>query len=363
MILQRGVQHAALVRVHRLEHDLAAGLLRAVGHALRQAAQAVLALGAVVLGVQRHADVALAALVHLQAGQVLQRVQRLAAASDEDAQRVADHVDVQAVLGGIVHIDVHLHVHQAGHVHQEALRPAGRGVLRVHHRRLGRAERLRRHHRRVLARLGLLFGLGRLLGLGRARLLLARGLRLLRRGLGLRFRLHFCLDFGLGLRLHLSLRLGLGLHFRLRLGLDLGLHFRLDLGLLLGRLLCLRLLLRLRRGGLLRRLLARLIQAEGVEQVAQAVVVLLLLLHDGQADARRLAAEQAEQALGALLDHVDMHIGDGHAQRGEAGVNGFLGRLSGEFLTAHQMPTSSAVAALRSWALKYRSNAMFSTRA
>ena len=51
---------------------------------------------------------------------------------------------------------------------------------------------------------------------------------------------------------------------------------------------------------------------------------------------------------GAALDDIDMHISDGYAQRGKAGVNRFLRGFSGKFLAAHQMPTSSAVAALRS---------------
>ena len=83
------------------------------------------------------------------------------------------------------------------------------------------------------------------------------------------------------------------------------------------------------------------------------MVILFFFLHDGQANAGRLAAEQAEQAFGALLDHIHMHVGDGHAQRGQSCVDGFLRGLPREFLAPHQMPTSSALAALRSCCSKY----------
>ena len=248
---------------------------------------------------------------------------------------------------GIVHIHVHLHVHHGSHVHQEALRTARRGIFIVHDRRLGGFKRLGRGHRCVLG----LFGLFSLLRLGLARLLLARLLRLFSLGFLLRFRLHFGLRLGLlfGLRFRLLLRLRLslllGLHFRLgfglgfslRFGLLLSLHFRLLFGL----------------GGLL--LALRLIvQAEGAEQVAQTVIVFLLLFHHRQANQSRLAAKQAKQALGAFLNDVDMDIRNRYAQRREASVNGFLRRLAGKFLRSHfRMPTSSALAALRSCAAKY----------
>ena len=65
------------------------------------------------------------------------------------------------------------------------------------------------------------------------------------------------------------------------------------------------------------------------------MIVFLFLFHHRQADERRLAAEQAEQALRALLQHVNMHVGNGHAKRREARVDGFLSRFAGKFLASH----------------------------
>ena len=73
-------------------------LHRAVCHAVGQPFQGFLALGAVVLGIQRHARIVVLAMVDVEAGQILQRVQRLSAASDQDSQCVAVNVDLYVAL-------------------------------------------------------------------------------------------------------------------------------------------------------------------------------------------------------------------------------------------------------------------------
>ena len=83
------------------------------------------------------------------------------------------------------------------------------------------------------------------------------------------------------------------------------------------------------------------------------MVVLAFLLHDGQTDAGRLAAKQTKQALCALLKHIHMDIGNRYTQFSQTVVNCFLGGFAGEFLNLHQMPTSSALDALRSCCSKY----------
>ena len=93
------------------------------------------------------------------------------------------------------------------------------------------------------------------------------------------------------------------------------------------------------------------------------MIVLALILHHGQAHTGGLAAEQAEQALRALLKHVHVHVGNGDAQLGQTVVDGLLRRFAGEFLDSHQMPTSSALAALRSCCSKYLLKQICSTMA
>ena len=223
--------------------------------------------------------------------------------------------------------------------------------------RLGRRKGLGGNHRREIALLALFAG-----GARRARFALTQRLqrfRLLFRH-GLSFRL-LLTDFRLGLGLRrgrLDLRFGLGLSwgglrgFRLAHGLR---RFRLG-GSGLGG--C-----GLRRGQLGGGLLFLIAQAEAAQQIAQAVVVLALVVHHGQTHAGGLAAEQAEQALRALLKHIDVNVGNGDAQLSQTVVDGLLRRFAGKFLDSHQMPTSSALAALRSCCSKYLLKQICSTMA
>ena len=286
------MQDAALIGIHGLQRYTAARLDGAVGHAVGQADQRLLAAGAIALGIQGDAGVFAAALVHLQAGQVLQRIQSLAAAANQHALLVAHHIDAHIALFIGIDGHGHLHAHQLGQLLQEGLRAAGSrfriGLLGRLHGLLGLLGLLRTGllfgglAGRLLGRFGLL-GLGRIVLRGLFSSLLGGG-RLLFNRLGLS---------------RLFLR-GLGRRFRLRLA---------------GRLLF--------RSGLL------FLQGIGKQRMG---IQHAALLNHGQAHAPGTAAEQAEQALAAFFHYVYVYFANRQAQGFQAGVNCFFTGFAGSFI-------------------------------
>ena len=92
------MDHMALIGVHRLKRDVAAVLDDLARDLLRQPLQRFLALAAVVLGVDVDAHALVLAAVDGVVGQMLDGVERLAAAADQDAQIFADEVDHIALI-------------------------------------------------------------------------------------------------------------------------------------------------------------------------------------------------------------------------------------------------------------------------
>ena len=86
MILQRGMDHMALISVHRFERDVAAVARDLACNLLRKALQCLLALEAVAFGIDIDAHTLVLAAVDGIVGQMLDCVERLAAAANEDAK-------------------------------------------------------------------------------------------------------------------------------------------------------------------------------------------------------------------------------------------------------------------------------------
>ena len=101
MILQRGMDHMALIGVHRLERDVPAVAGDLACDLLGQALQRLLALEAVALGVNVDAHALVLAAVDGIVGQMLDRVERLAPAADEDAEVLAHEVDQIGIIAGV----------------------------------------------------------------------------------------------------------------------------------------------------------------------------------------------------------------------------------------------------------------------
>ena len=112
----------ALIGVHGLERHAALVLDDLGGHLLGEVHEALLALGAVALGV--HADVAalVAAAVHGVVGEVLYGVERLAAAANYGAHAGAGEVHQDAAVVAVGDLDLGLHAHALEQAAQEALR-------------------------------------------------------------------------------------------------------------------------------------------------------------------------------------------------------------------------------------------------
>ena len=113
-----GVNDAALVGVHGLERVVTLIAQRLGGDALGQRRQRILSLLAVVAGIEGDAEIASAALVAGQRGQILQGIQRLAVVADD----VADVLTLKGKDGTVgflldLKADVQLHaVQQRGQV-------------------------------------------------------------------------------------------------------------------------------------------------------------------------------------------------------------------------------------------------------
>ena len=179
------MDNVALIGVHRLESDVPAVLGDLAGDLLCKPLERFLALEAVVLRVDVDAHTLVLAAVDRVVRQMLNRVERLAAAADENAEVIADEVDRVALVRRL-----HRMRHSIGaHVLEKSLDE----LLDALFRRTG----LRRRVDLRLCRGSLLLGL---LGLRLARLLLPglilfrlarlllpglfRALRLFGRGLG-----------------------------------------------------------------------------------------------------------------------------------------------------------------------------------
>ena len=109
------MNNAALIGIHGLQADPAAGLHSTVSHSVGQTHQGIFPLGTVVFRVQRYPSVAFLTTVYFQAGQVLESIQGFATAADEDAQRVTVHLHEHVAILIIAHSYGYFHTHQAGH--------------------------------------------------------------------------------------------------------------------------------------------------------------------------------------------------------------------------------------------------------
>ena len=103
------VDDAALIRVHRLERRVAPGFYGAGRHLLAEVFERLLALFAVVADVQRHAVVRLVHVVRHEGGEVLERVERLAAVADDKADILAGQNQLRA---GLDLVDLDLDIRQ-----------------------------------------------------------------------------------------------------------------------------------------------------------------------------------------------------------------------------------------------------------
>ena len=102
----------ALVSIHRLEGDVAAVLGDLTGNLFRKALKALLALFAVILGIDLHAHaVFLAAAVDAVIRQLLDGVERFAAAADQRAELFALEIDLVAALFALVDLDLGSGIH------------------------------------------------------------------------------------------------------------------------------------------------------------------------------------------------------------------------------------------------------------
>ena len=111
-ILERSVDDVALVGVHGLEGDIAAVLRHLAGDLFRQALEALLALFAVIFCVDLHAGtVLLAAAVDAVVRQLLDGVERFAAAADQRAELFTFEEDLVAALLTLVDLDLSGGVH------------------------------------------------------------------------------------------------------------------------------------------------------------------------------------------------------------------------------------------------------------
>src|SRR5699024_5596655 len=129
------------------------------GHLLGQAHKALLALGAVALGVDADVAALFAAAVHGVVGQVLYGVEGLAAAADDRAHARSGQLDKQSAVVAVAYRYLGLDAHALKQAVQKALRGGldALGVLGLIFGRSGLGGALR-------ARLG---ALGAHLGLGR----------------------------------------------------------------------------------------------------------------------------------------------------------------------------------------------------
>ena len=98
LVLQGGMDHMALIGVHRLEGDVPAVLGDLAGDLLCKPLERFLALEAVVLRVDVDAHTLVLAAVDRVVRQMLNRVERFAAAADQNAEVLADEVDRVALV-------------------------------------------------------------------------------------------------------------------------------------------------------------------------------------------------------------------------------------------------------------------------
>ena len=110
-VLQGGVDDVALIGVHGLERHAAAVLEHLARDLAGEILQALLALGAVVLRVDIDAHALVAPGVDGVVRQLLDRVERLAAAADELAELLADEDGLIAALLRLIDLDAGIAVH------------------------------------------------------------------------------------------------------------------------------------------------------------------------------------------------------------------------------------------------------------
>ena len=104
VVLQGEVHDAPIARAHWVQSDDLAAVLGPLGHALRQVFQRVAPFFAVLLAVDRYAGVLVVLPRHDTVDEVLERVERLTAPSDQDAARLsADVQDDEVVVATDIH--------------------------------------------------------------------------------------------------------------------------------------------------------------------------------------------------------------------------------------------------------------------
>ena len=145
----------ALVGIHRLKRHAALVLDGLCGHLLRQTHERLLTLGAVALGIDTDVHMLITAAIDGVIGQVLDRVERLAAAADDRAHVAAGQVHVHAAVFTRGDLDLRLDAHVLEQAADE--RADARIALRLIHRRCrggrcGRGLRLSRSCGRGLGR-------------------------------------------------------------------------------------------------------------------------------------------------------------------------------------------------------------------
>ena len=101
----------ALVGIHRLKRHAALVLDGLCGHLLRQTHERLLTLGAVALGIDTDVHMLITAAIDGVIGQVLDRVERLAAAADDRAHVAAGQVHVHAAVFTRGDLDLRLDAH------------------------------------------------------------------------------------------------------------------------------------------------------------------------------------------------------------------------------------------------------------
>ena len=136
-----------LIGIHRLKRHAALVLDGLGGHLLGQTHERLLALGAVALGIDADVHVLIAAAVDRIVGQVLDGIERLAAAADDGAHTAAGQIHVHTAVVTRGDVDLRLNAHMLKQTADE--RADARIALRLVRRCGGLHARLRLGGRRL----------------------------------------------------------------------------------------------------------------------------------------------------------------------------------------------------------------------